>query len=235
MATKIIHKKSSVAGSVPSASDLQPGELAINLADRIIYSKDTNGIVLSLTAVEINDLSDVDTYSTAPVESNVLTWNDTDQVWEPRGVPTAINVSLGTWVLGSSTTAGWAVSESSGTLRFRYGTALAMSLDQYGNIEIPGDLYADQGNIGGVTDATIGTGEWGYHDNGTNFYFQYESTNLIRLTSDGDLYVSGFFESDATLSGTVSTSYYFTNDAARVEITTDGDLRITNDITTTTS
>ncbi len=39
MATKIIHKKSSVAEKVPLATDLEVGELAINLADKYLYTK----------------------------------------------------------------------------------------------------------------------------------------------------------------------------------------------------
>jgi len=48
MATKIIHKKSSVASSVPASGDLQPGELAINLADKKIYSKTTGGSIIEM-------------------------------------------------------------------------------------------------------------------------------------------------------------------------------------------
>ena len=55
MATKIIHKKSSVAGSVPLAADLQPGELAVNLADKIIYTKDTSGNVIEMGIISLNE------------------------------------------------------------------------------------------------------------------------------------------------------------------------------------
>jgi hypothetical protein len=48
MATKIIHKKSSVAASIPSAGDLEPGEIAVNLADQKLYSKTTGGTVIEL-------------------------------------------------------------------------------------------------------------------------------------------------------------------------------------------
>lgn len=49
MATKIIPKKSSEAGKVPLASQLDPGELAINLADAKLYTKRTDGTVILLT------------------------------------------------------------------------------------------------------------------------------------------------------------------------------------------
>lgn len=48
MATTIIHKKSSVASSIPVAGDLEPGEIAVNLADKKIYSKTTAGAVIEL-------------------------------------------------------------------------------------------------------------------------------------------------------------------------------------------
>jgi hypothetical protein len=46
MATKIIHKKSSVAEKVPLATDLEVGEIAINLADKYLYTKDATGEVI---------------------------------------------------------------------------------------------------------------------------------------------------------------------------------------------
>lgn len=45
---RIIHKRSSVAGKAPSAADLQPGEIAINLADKKLFSKDTAGNVIEV-------------------------------------------------------------------------------------------------------------------------------------------------------------------------------------------
>lgn len=53
MATKIIHKKSTVASKVPLATDLEQGELAVNLTDQKIYSKDgSNNVVI---VGEVND------------------------------------------------------------------------------------------------------------------------------------------------------------------------------------
>ena len=48
MANTIILKKSSVAGKVPAAGDLQVGELAVNLADAKLYSKNSAGTVISV-------------------------------------------------------------------------------------------------------------------------------------------------------------------------------------------
>ncbi len=46
MANKIIIKKSSVASKVPLAADLEVGELAVNLSDQKLYSKNASGTVI---------------------------------------------------------------------------------------------------------------------------------------------------------------------------------------------
>ena len=46
----LLTKRTSVVGRVPTAQQLAVGELAINVADRILYSKDASGTVFSLGA-----------------------------------------------------------------------------------------------------------------------------------------------------------------------------------------
>lgn len=48
MSNKIILKRSSVAGRIPTTSDLDVGEIAINMADSKLYFKDTNNTVKSI-------------------------------------------------------------------------------------------------------------------------------------------------------------------------------------------
>lgn len=50
MASKIIPKRSSLAGKVPTTADLDVGEIAVNLTDRVIYTKDAGGAVVQLGA-----------------------------------------------------------------------------------------------------------------------------------------------------------------------------------------
>jgi hypothetical protein len=57
MATKIIHKKSSVAEKVPLTTDLEVGELAINLVDKKLFSKDGNGNIIEFGSVEVQQLT----------------------------------------------------------------------------------------------------------------------------------------------------------------------------------
>ena len=48
MSTKLILKKSSVASNPPDPVDLEVGELAVNLADAKLYSKNVGGTVIEL-------------------------------------------------------------------------------------------------------------------------------------------------------------------------------------------
>lgn len=57
MANTIILKKSSTASAVPAAGSLQPGELAINLADKKIYSKTTGGVVIQIAGSTENAIT----------------------------------------------------------------------------------------------------------------------------------------------------------------------------------
>src|SRR6056300_1678825 len=48
MASVIKLKRSSTSGAVPASGDLEVGEVAINLADRVIYSKQSGGTVVRI-------------------------------------------------------------------------------------------------------------------------------------------------------------------------------------------
>ena len=48
MANKIIPKRSSVVAKVPLAGDLEVGEIAVNLADALIFTKNAAGVVITL-------------------------------------------------------------------------------------------------------------------------------------------------------------------------------------------
>jgi len=48
MATKIVTKNSSTGGAVPSASDLVQGELAVNVADKRLFTEDNGGSIVEL-------------------------------------------------------------------------------------------------------------------------------------------------------------------------------------------
>ena len=59
MSTIIKPKRSETANAVPTSDDLEVGELAINIADRIIYTKNSNNdIVVVGQYVSVQDIND---------------------------------------------------------------------------------------------------------------------------------------------------------------------------------
>jgi hypothetical protein len=55
MSTIVQIKRSETTGAEPTSSDLAVGELAVNLVDNKIFSKKTDGTVVSLGGVAVND------------------------------------------------------------------------------------------------------------------------------------------------------------------------------------
>lgn len=75
MATTIVTKNSSTASAVPSAGSLTQGELAVNVTDKKLYTKDSGGSVVELTGLKSSDIGvsvqayDVDTAKTDVTQS----------------------------------------------------------------------------------------------------------------------------------------------------------------------
>jgi hypothetical protein len=57
MATKILIKKSVTSGSAPVSGDIDAAELAINLADRKIYTKDNGGAIITLDGAYVDSVA----------------------------------------------------------------------------------------------------------------------------------------------------------------------------------
>lgn len=86
---RIKPKKSSTAGEVPQAADLEVSELAVNTADGKLFTKHTDNSIkeigggTDITTESIDALSDVDTSTTPPTAGQVLTWVNVNNQWEP--------------------------------------------------------------------------------------------------------------------------------------------------------
>ena len=70
MATKILLKKSVTGGSAPLTGDLDQGELAINLVDRKIYTKNNAGAVITVSGAFVDSVAPAN-----PAEGDL--WYDT--------------------------------------------------------------------------------------------------------------------------------------------------------------
>jgi len=192
MATKIIHKKSSVGAKIPLASDLEVGELALNLTDQKIYSKQTDGTVVEMS----------------PQRQDLLL----------------------SWSLGENvTTQGWTVLEEAGVIVFSLDGVSKMAISADGSINATGEILSNESSITGPTISQL-AGEWSYNHNTTDFFWQYGSTNVLRINSDGDLFMLGDADGLATIDGATATSYYmYKGGVPRIEITTSGDMKTISD------
>jgi len=91
MSNIIKPKRSSIVGKVPTANDMEVGEIALNMADGILYFKNNLNEVKPVVGVSmpIDSLSDV-VISSASV-GNVLVYNGTN--W--KNVPLIADIELG--------------------------------------------------------------------------------------------------------------------------------------------
>ena len=104
-------KRTSTSGNTPTTSDIAVGEIAINLADKIIYVRDTSDNILDLTttsladlgitatATELNLLDGVTATTTElnyldGVTSNIQTQIDSAS-GDPAGTAVAMAIALG--------------------------------------------------------------------------------------------------------------------------------------------
>jgi hypothetical protein len=90
---RIQFKRSITPGAVPSPGDLLVGEIAINLYDQIIYTKNdsdeiisigggnTEGLDSDLSNLGLNDLLDVDLTTIVPKHGHVLTYDSDAETW----------------------------------------------------------------------------------------------------------------------------------------------------------
>jgi len=98
MANTIIPKRSSIAARVPLATDLQVGELAVNLADALIYTKNAAGTVISINATKLQ------TGRTIGMTGDVTWMSEAfDGSGNVTGVATLANSGVSAGSYGSST------------------------------------------------------------------------------------------------------------------------------------
>ena len=66
MAFTLVVKNTSVSGKLPTALQLQPGELAINLADQKLYSKNTSDEIFEIGVAGQTPSGDTDNRPDSP-------------------------------------------------------------------------------------------------------------------------------------------------------------------------
>jgi len=204
MATKIIHKKSSVAEKIPLSTDLEVGELALNLLDRKIYSKQTDGTVVEMAPNVID--SEITSFGSWTLgEPGTAEWSiveSSGSILFKYGAVTAmtfssdggINISgdlyqggtvpstpINSVVQGNTE---WSYHHSTTDFFFQYGQTNMITVDEDGDLIVPGDF---EGN------ATISG------NTASSYYFYFSGTPVIEITSTGDLKTVASLDTNATI------------------------------------
>ena len=166
MATKIVTKNSSTASAVPTASDLVQGELAVNVADKRLFTEDNGGSIVELgtnpSTIDINagtiDGTAIGASSASTGAFTTLTATgltvDTDTLYVDS---TNNRVGIGT-------------------------TSPAESIHTAGNIRLgdsaPAELYTNSSELRFGVDKN--------NDNGTsNITFYVDNSEKVRIDSSG--------------------------------------------------
>ena len=89
-------KRTESAGRVPTTSNLEAGEIAINLTDKKLYVRDTSNNILELTTRTTSSLDDV--YLSGLADAQPLHYNSSASRWENY------NRDLGPWTTNSGST-----------------------------------------------------------------------------------------------------------------------------------
>jgi hypothetical protein len=182
-ATPIILYHSTTAAAIPLSANLATGELAVNVTDKIIYTKNGAGAVISLvgslasqnanavaitggTITGITDLAVADGGTGASTAADART---------NLGVPSLSGTGAsGTWPISINGNAATATTASSATTATTATTATS---------------------AGAITNS----GGWSVTPSGTTLYLNYNGTNVGSLDSSGNLTVIG----NVTAYGTV--------------------------------
>lgn len=138
MANTIILKKSATVGKVPLSSDLQIGELAVNLADQKLYSKNPSGTVVLVgsggggsgdvigpSSATDNAITRYDGTTGKLIQNSTVTLDDSGNVtgllseqWDITNTPPAIVAGLEAWDDGNGTLE---VGLKGGNVSYKYG------------------------------------------------------------------------------------------------------------------
>jgi hypothetical protein len=83
MSTIVQVKRSETTGAEPTAGDLAVGELAVNLTDKKIFSKKTDGTVVALGGVEVDGGAGVASVATISFADTAFSDFDVDTTTTP--------------------------------------------------------------------------------------------------------------------------------------------------------
>ena len=98
MANQILPRRTTSSGNIPTTSNLVAGEIAVNLADKKLYVRDTADNILELTTRAVSALDD--TTITNVADGEVLKYNSTSSKWTNQTDDTGVDAIAMSIALG---------------------------------------------------------------------------------------------------------------------------------------
>ena len=184
MPTRILTKKNSVSGDVPAASDLFVGELAVNVVDKRLYTKNSTEVV----EIGTNPTS----VTTASVDAGHVS---VETLSAATGI-TTVSINSTTGLTASGLTYPTADGEDGQVLTTNGNGALAwQSVVQQDttytagtNLALSGTTFNLKASLTGLTDvatSAVSIGDWEIKLDGNDLRFVYNGTDAFKITTTG--------------------------------------------------
>lgn len=196
--TRIITKHSTTAGAVPTASQLEVGELAVNTADNKVFTKHTDGSIRQVAGSGATQLAELlDVSNNAPATGQLLRFNGTEWIAQTVFIPSKLtdlaDVDLETTApvagnLLKYTTSGWTPSA------FRESGSSLLGSNGYSSVSL--GAQAELISTTGTAQAYAGIKS---------------ASNAQAWFNSGGAYSAGTFK---VLGGSAGTLYFYVNTTA---------------------
>jgi hypothetical protein len=262
MASDIQLKRSITSGSVPDAANVLVGEPVFNLADRILYTKDSNGNIVTISSgftsniasLAYNAANVAASYTVAGVAGNV---SNSQLVYgiTSSGILTTANISELTNLYFTNTRARASISIATGNVNGKgsYDNNTGIISINAANVTVSSSVPTNP-NVGDIWISNDNAKEYLFFSDGDSF--QWVETGLAATSSASSSFVAGVqgdvsnvqLASGISQSGILTTAnvaevsnLYFTNARAIAAVTNttlsnltlSGDLSVTGNVTGT--
>ena len=175
--TRILTKKSSQSDAVPTAGDLFVGELAVNVADKRLYTKDSAGGVV-----------EIGTNPTSITAGSITTetLNATTSITSADITSSGLTVSGLSYPDVDGTNGQVLTTNGSGALAWQSVVQQDTTYTAGTNLTLSGTTFNLNASLTGLTDVTtsaVSIGDWEIKLDGSDLRFVHNGTDAFKITT----------------------------------------------------